>query len=178
MAVYKGMLLEERMARVELEQRIEANGGVVPTPPLPPPHADGALSSAGAVVGASSKLLGGIRRLGPKDSWGRARASASPLPGGAVRSATEAHSGGKKAASAFFKGVAGGLGALANDLADAALGTDPTLAHAARGGATPPSGGRGAPLAPSPPRSPLPDPPTAHAAAPEPLVEEADEGGA
>lgn len=186
MGVYKGMLLEERLARVELEQRIEAAGGVVPSPAPSALGAEGGGGGAGGggsggPTGASSRLIGGIRRLQRKDSWGRKTAGASPAP--SPRLGTDGQPAAKRGAS-FLKGVAGNLGALASDLADAALGSDAGSAgsqggsggRGARmsGGAlTPGSDERGGPLAspPStsmlsasslpgpPPRSPLPPPP-------------------
>ncbi|KAJ1623316.1 hypothetical protein T492DRAFT_299906 [Pavlovales sp. CCMP2436] len=148
MGMFKTMLLDERMARVELEQRIEANGGVVPPPP-PSSLAMESAASAGQVAGASNRLLGGIRRLQRKDSWGRKAGSPSP-PGGPVRH-NEGDRGKPNAATSFLKGMTSGLGALANDLADAALGTDPALAARAAAPAAPPRTPVRAPSTPSPP---------------------------
>jgi len=150
MTMYKNMLLEERMARVELEQKMEASGVG-----LPPPSAAGNTPSsagtggaqgtspaelAGGAVGASKKLMGGIRRLQRKNSWGRQASGTTP------GSAASSEGGRPPSATAFLKGVTSGFSALANDLADAALGTDPAVAAAANASTSPSRTGRPPPL--------------------------------
>lgn len=125
--MYKNMLLEERMARVDLEQRIEAQGGVVPSPP-PAQVAQGSGAGGGGSSGPGVRLMGGIRRLQRTNSWGR-----KGSPGGAKLVESTAGSGSKQnqgpgGAASFFKGVRSGINTLATDLADGVLGTDPSVA--------------------------------------------------
>lgn len=142
--MYKNMLLEERMARVELEQRIEAGGGT--TVFSPSAAAVESATGAGSAVGASSRLMGGIRRMQRNNSWGKVGKGASP----AGRADGQ---GGAPNPGTFLKGVAGNVAAIANDLADAALGTDPAVAAAANAEARASAAAGKPPLPATPPRA-------------------------